>query len=428
VPILRPIRPLRYGFDQLAVLDDLISPARRGEPEDRLRVGDVAPHNIRRLVRGARGPDDDTSAEPFDFATRLQRRWKEEGVLVREPRPAYFTYEQRANGESYRGAVCLVRLAPYDGTEVRPHERTTRTGAEDELAAQLAALRTQLSMVMAFVPDRQGALRDFLDNPEPPWLSVVDGRGVDNRLWREQDPEVHVRLADALRDETAVIADGHHRYAAALRHQATMSATGPVTRERPYDYVMMLLRPTVGGAAGAWTHRVLKRLGGGAAEALGRALEAFDVLSDGADLQALDRLDDDTPGLFGLVTRGRVRVVRVSDAARQSAPVLALAPALRDADAALLGALLLDPVAEAAAWDSAADSRSGQRFSPNQLSAREAARRTFEGEAAAAFVLRTASPQLVQRVAEAGEVMPPRSTKFRPKPAKGLLMASLVSF
>ncbi len=428
MPILRPIRPLRYGFDQLDALPDLISPARRGEPVDRRLVGDVAPHNVRRLVRGARGPGEPADAPPFGHAARLLRAWKEEGVIVREPRPAFYAYEQRVGDASYRGAVCLVRLSPYAGTEVRPHERTNRTGAEDELTAQLGALRTQLSMVMGFVPDRGGALRDFLDRDEPPWLTVEDGRGVLNRLWREQDPAVHVALADALRDELAVIADGHHRYAAALRHQAAMAVDGPVTRERPYDYVMMMLRPTAGGAARAWTHRVFERLGAGATDALEAALGGFDVLYDGPDLDALDRLDGDEAGRFGVVTRERVRVVRVSDAARAGEAVAALPSALRDVDAALLAALLLDPVAEAAAWDSAADSRSGHRFSPNQVSARDAAQRTHGGEAAAAFVLRTASPEVVQRVAEEGELMPPRSTKFRPKPAKGLLMASLVSF
>ena len=73
---------------------------------------------------------------------------------------------------------------------------------------QLATLRTQLSMVMAFVPDASGALAAFLDRgDEPPWLTVEDGRGVMNRLWREQDPTLHVQLAEALRGEIAVIDD-----------------------------------------------------------------------------------------------------------------------------------------------------------------------------------------------------------------------------
>ena len=50
-------------------------------------------------------------------------------------------------------------------------------------------------MVMGFVPDTSGALAAFLDRPAPPWLSVRDGRGVENRLWREQDPEVQLALA-----------------------------------------------------------------------------------------------------------------------------------------------------------------------------------------------------------------------------------------
>lgn len=427
MPILRPIRPLRYGFDRIDVLGDLISPALSGEPEDRLQVGDVHPVNVRRLVRGVHAPDESPDEPEFVHAARLQRQWKERGVLVREPRPAYYAYEQRMGDASYKGAVCLVRLAPFDRTEVRPHEATNPTGAEDQLTRQLGALETQLSMVMGFVPDRSGALAEFLDRDDRPWLTVPDGRGIMNRLWREQDPGVHVRLAEALRDETAVIADGHHRYAAALRHQATRSATGPVTRERPYDYVMMLLRPTTGGTAGAWTHRVFQKLGTKGQQAMEAAMSAFEVLADGTSPDLLDRLDE-SPGTFAVVTPGRVRIVRARDEALSSPAIQALPPVLQDVDAVVLATLLLDPISSNAAWDSAADSRSGQPFSPNQVSARDAGRRTFEGEASAAFLLCTATPEVVQRVAAAGEVMPPRSTKFRPKPVKGLLMNSLVSF
>jgi uncharacterized protein (DUF1015 family) len=432
MPILRPIRPFRYGFDRVDQLGELVSPATRGEPEDRLRIGDVHEYNIRRLVRGVHGPQDTSETPPFTFAAALQQRWKEDGVIVREPRPAYYAYEQRLDGVSYRGAVCLVRLAPYDDTQVRPHERTQRTGAMTELLAQLSTLRTQLSMVMAFVPDTSGALAAFLDRrDEPAWLAVQDGRGVMNRLWREQDPAVHVRLAEALCGETAVIADGHHRHRAALLHQAKEAETGPVTRESPYDYVMMLLRPVAEGAARSITHRVFERLSAPATAALESAIDsnALQTLADSADPGVLSRLDDeDAPGLFGVVTPGRARVVRVTDAASAHPAVRALPEALRTVDAALLAALLLDPVMAAATRDTAADSRSGHRFSPNQVSAAHVASRALAGEVAAAFLLRTASPELVQRIAAAGQVMPPRSTKFLPKPVKGLLMSSLVSF
>jgi uncharacterized protein (DUF1015 family) len=285
-------------------------------------------------------------------------------------------------------------------------------------------------MVMGFVPDTSGALAAFLDRPAPPWLSVRDGRGVENRLWREQDPEVQLALAEALRDETAVIADGHHRFAAAMRYRAACAAHGPATREKPYDYAMMLLRPTTGGAERARTHRVFESLGAAGARALEAAIAdgPFEIEFDGSGLDEFARIGEDDEMLLGVVVPGRARLLRVRPDAQDHPDVLALPEPLRTVAASLLDALLLRPVAAASVEDPIADSRSGSRFSPNQRSAEDVAAETLAGGADAAFVLGTASPAVVQRIAEAGEVMPPRATKFQPKPVKGLLMAGMVSF
>ena len=94
MPLLRPLRALRYGANHLDRLDRLISPATAGEPGDRTQVGDVDENSVRRLVRGDHGPLAGDDEPTFTHAARLLERWKQDGVLVRDPRPTYYTLEQ----------------------------------------------------------------------------------------------------------------------------------------------------------------------------------------------------------------------------------------------------------------------------------------------------------------------------------------------
>jgi uncharacterized protein (DUF1015 family) len=421
MPLLRPLRALRYGADHVGRLDRLVSPATAGEPGDRTRVGDVDACNIRQLVRGDRGTLAAEHEPPFTHAARLLERWKQDGVLIRDPRPSYYALEQD-DGLQRRGLVTLVRLSPFGEGVILPHEET-RGGSKEQLLAQLRATGAQFSLVMGIVPDRSGALRDFLGAPgDRPLLDVVDGDGVRNRLWRQEDPAAQLALAEALRDEPAVIADGHHRYEAALAWQAECG--GSSHRERPADWVMMLLVPVDDpGLRCRASHRVLDAPLSPAAEAALSALDRDFEIQDLPDGDALDAFLRNPGGhRFGLIRPGRRMGLRLRD----DADLDAVEPALADVDAALAQRLLLDPLG----WSGASGEtgRSGSTWGHNRASSREVAERVLAGDASLALLLRPPRPSQVLRVAEAGALMPPKSTNFVPKPAKGVVLASLKSF
>jgi uncharacterized protein (DUF1015 family) len=90
-------------------------------------------------------------------------------------------------------------------------------------------------------------------------------------------------------------------------------------------------------------------------------------------------------------------------------------------DAAILQALVLDRL-------QAADGASGSPWGHNISSGAEIAARAAAGDIELAFLMRPTPPAQVMQVAQAGGLMPPKSTNFAPKPAKGLLIASLKSF
>jgi uncharacterized protein (DUF1015 family) len=348
---------------------------------------------------------------------------------VRDPRPSLYPIEERWDGGKRRGVVALVHLgAPEDG-DVLPHEATAGH-SEENLQAQLKTVQAQLSLIMSMVPDESRALRSFLeqDRGEPDFW-VEDGAGVKTGVWREPDPAVQLELIEALRSETAVLADGHHRYRAALAQQREAIELSPSSsRETPLDYVMMLLVPVEqGGLACAATHRVCPRLSAEAREVLeaSRPLFEHEPLADAAALQEF--LDEEKEGhRFGQVLDGKITGLRVCSETSVDLP-----EPLATVDSAVLEELLLRDLREATQleWDDLSTTgSSGSPFSHNHQSAEEILAKALEGEIEFALFSRPPTSKQVFDVAAAGQLLPPKSTNFRPKPSKGLLMASLKSF
>lgn len=423
MPIVRPLRALRYGPDQAELMPQLISPAVTGEPVDRSVVGDVHEWNVRQLVRGERGPLASDDEPPFTHAARLLQRWKRRGVMVRDPRPALYPWEQRVGESTRRGLVCLVRLNEVGHGPVLPHEHIDMARSA-RLVGQLEALSTQVSLAMALVPDDGGELKAYLDSfryPAP--LFLEDGKGVQNRLWRDESPERLIEVQALLRDRPAVIADGHHRYGAALLHQQRQrTAEGRRARgERPYDYMMMMLVPLGDpGLRSRASHRVYGSLSPAAEALLASVSEHFEA-HEVADHDALRRsLDEPGPLRLAVVRPGSRTLLTLRDP--QDAALASLPAPLRGVDTAEAGALLLDELARLQA-DAPSDD-----VAYNALSAQEAADAAFAGELALAVLLRATPPEQVVSVARAGQLLPRKSTNFQPKLGKGLVLASLRSF
>ncbi|MCP4868724.1 MAG: DUF1015 domain-containing protein [Proteobacteria bacterium] len=419
MPLIRPLRALRYGSDVDAPLGELVSPATVGEPADRTVVGDVHEHNIRQLVRGDRGPLATEDEADFTHAARLLDHWKQDGILVRDPRPAMYVYGQRLDGVERMGLVCLVRLADYDEGIILPHEKT-RGGSTEALHAQLSATDAQFSMVMAVVPDEQGVLAELLTgDPGRPMMVADDGKGRTNAVWRIEEPATHLELIESLRDEIAVIADGHHRYEAALWNRAQRGEGDSGRREHPWNYTMMLLVPaSEPGLRSRPSHRICPELPSGA-ETLLAELEAWFDASEFEDDDALMAALEAPGGVrFGMVGSGR-RTLLELHAGVELPP--SVPETLRGVDAAVLEALVLDRL-------DSADSASGSPWGHNASDADTIMTAAAAGEIDLAFLLRPVPPAQVIEVARAGGLMPPKSTNFAPKPAKGFLIASLKSF
>ena len=420
---VRPFRALTYRLsdpEQLARVSspayDLVSPAGRE------RLADADPHNVVRLilpaVEGAVTAEGrpDTSAS-VELAGATLRRWEDENILVRDQAPALWIYEMSpADGRAPTvGWLGAVALPPPGSTAVLPHE-DTYPGAVEGRRALLAATGTDLEpIVLAHDPDPAVAQLTTAARVAPPTLTVTDGDGVRHRLWRVTDSAVLGPLIEALRRTGAVIADGHHRFAAACAHAGAPGAPAGS------DAVLALVTPMgPGGLRVDPIHRVVPGLD------LDTALPAADAgfrsreLPRPAGRPAL--LDDARrwlrnggTGTF-LLTDGSRLVELSAPTPEVAASVPADAPpAWRRLDVVLAHHGLF-----ARLWQ-----RTDDQDSVMIAHGVEEALALVDERGGIAVLLRAPSPADVAAVARAGARMPRKSTLFVPKPRTGLVFRPL---
>src|SRR5262249_17942291 len=146
--------------------------------------------------------------------------WIDSGVLALDAEPVLYFYSQEfslSDGTRHRrdGVLCRLGLEEFASGVVRPHERTFPGPKADQLAL-LRATGAYLSPIFGLYARPGERLRDVAGIAGAPLLELTEEHGETHRLWRVTDAHALARGVEALAAETNLIADGHHRYEAAL--------------------------------------------------------------------------------------------------------------------------------------------------------------------------------------------------------------------
>jgi uncharacterized protein (DUF1015 family) len=246
-----------------------------------------------------------------------------------------------------------------------------------------------------------------------PTMTVDDTDGVAHRLWRVTDRQLLDRLARALARTQAVIADGHHRFAAARAHHRTApSAPGS-------DSVLALVTPMGhGGLRVDPIHRVVPDLDLDAA--VRAAAPGFDVADlDPRSRRPVDAAQEwlDSGDATGFLISDGVRLVRLTGPSEE---VRAAVPSEAPAAWRRLDVVLAHFGLVGHAWH-----RPDEPDSVLIAHSVEEALQVARDRAGTALLLRAPSPGDVAAVARAGARMPRKSTLFVPKPRTGLVLRPL---
>lgn len=421
--MLEPFRGVRYAEDRVSGLAEVTSPPYdviAADIEDQLMAAD--PHNVVRLIlpRHRAGQ----AGSPYEDAAAELRGWLADGILVPDDAPALYVYEQAAGWGAtarilQRGLIGALGLRPYAARIVLPHENTA-PGPVAGRRQLMEAAQANLEPIFLLYEDGNGPAATLVDqvaDGRPALAEARTGDGLRHRLWAVADPAELAVIAADLAPRTALIADGHHRYAAYLQLQERMRLAG--AGSGPWDYGLALL---VDSAAypphlGA-IHRVIEGLVPAAAARL--AATAFSVreLAGGtADLAGglaeLAKACGD--GVAFLVTGGgRAYLLTDPDPGLlRSAVPEQPADLWQHLPGAVLAGLLFDRL-----WGVEDDDRSVRAVHDAEAAVREA-----DAEpAATAVICCPMSVAQVRAVAAQGQRVPRKSTSFGPKPRTGLVM------
>jgi uncharacterized protein (DUF1015 family) len=407
---LRPFRALTYRRRDPGSLARVSSPAYDlVTPENRDRLVAADPHNIVRLILPGVASEPDGSGDggvrrSVARAAGTLHDWEGAGVLERDAEPALWVYAMRpADGAPETvGWLGAVALPPAGSRAVLPHEDTF-PGAVEGRRALLEATATDLEpIVLAHDPHPDVPALTATAQRGAPTLELTDADGVRHTLWRVADPALTDRVTAVLADTGAVIADGHHRFAAARAHGAPA--------------ILALVTPMgPGGLRVHPIHRVVPDLA--LDEAVAAASAGFRVteLAVGADgaADAVGRWLAD-PGETGVLVSDGSRLVRLDS---PSADVAEAIPSEAPAAWRGLTVVLVHHGLVQRLWGRA-DDPEGVLIAHGVTVALEGAR----SSRGVALLLRAPSPADVAAVARAGARMPRKSTLFVPKPRTGLVL------
>jgi len=326
----------------------------------------------------------------------------EGGVLVREREPSFYVYRMTMGSRTQTGVAFVGSVAAYEHHGIRRHE-LTRPDKENDRVRNIATLNAQTGPVLLAyrANDAVGALVRTAAAAAP-LFSVTGPNEVQHTLWRVGAPSDVAALSSAMNALDALyIADGHHRSAAAARVAAQRRGNAQASHEYflavafPHDEMRILDY-----------NRVVRDLNGLTAGAfLARARESFTVTASAG------RVTPARTETFGMYLAGRWYELAIKpELVPRADPVASL-------DVSLLQDRLLAPVL--GVGDPRTDSRID--FVGGIRGLQELERRVDSGSAAVAFALHATRMEQLMAVADAGKLMPPKSTWFEPKLADGLL-------
>jgi len=332
------------------------------------------------------------------------------GVLKRDSAPCYYVYRLVMGKHTQTGLVAAASIAEYDSNRIRKHEHT-QTDKETDRVRQIDALNAHTGPVMVGYP-KAPEVDEILARCSVgvPDADATADDGVRHSLWVVRDGEIQARLTRAFDAMPAIyIADGHHRSAAASRIAAARRAANPRhTGEESYNSFLTVNFPHHQMQILDY-NRVVSGLNGmDAATFLARLRESFSVEASAKAVKPA------RPGEFGLYVAGRWYRLAIR---RELVP--GNDPVARH-DVTLLSDHLLAPLL--GIKDLRRDKRIDYVGGIRGLG--ELEKRVDSGEMTAAIALHPTSMEDLMAVAEAGKVMPTKSTWFEPKLADG--MVSLV--
>jgi uncharacterized protein (DUF1015 family) len=391
---------------------DVVSPAYDSvSPEQRRVFAEQNPENFlntMRLVEDFPEADQPSQENLLKMNRRNLDNLIENGAFSPLPQPCLFLYQLDTGEHMQTGLVCEVAVDEYEKGLIRKHENT-RSDKEDLLAEYQRVVGASSSPIcLAYEQNRDiDAFISALSGNQPD-LEFVSEDGVRQKVWCIEDPDTRDRLSALYNDvKITYLTDGHHRAASGRRYAEIMREQFGNNGDEPYNQLLVALFPDNQLNLLPF-HRCVKDLNG---------LEEIELIDQLNACFEVSKLPGNGPflpgqhGEFGMFVHDNwYRLQAKPECINEEDPVESL-------DVTILQNLILDPIM------GIKDMRSDCRLDYLAGVSGEAGIRQKCAEGwEVIFTCCATSIEQLMSVADAGALMPPKSTYFDPKTRSGIFL------
>jgi uncharacterized protein (DUF1015 family) len=426
---IAPFRALCYSPKRIKDLSKVIAPPYDViSKEEQEKLYKKSPYNFVRL---------DLSQEPdaYNAVAQLFSDWQSQGIFERDEVPAlYFSshrFKLKGGAQKVRlGFFALAELQDPAAGDIKPHEKTLDAPKEDRLKLMLAC-NAQLSPIfLLYAQPKQTINRIFSVAVEgsAPFIETEMDNGDEIKLWRIADAEVIAKVQREMAEQTALIADGHHRYEATLRYRDVVrERQGADGADAAYNFILAYFANINDENLEILpTHRLVRGFAHKPFLELEEALQTYFYVEQHPKtpegklsfLKALKTAAKKHRVIGASFKRDpRYLILRLKNKRIMQRLAKELSAPLRELDVSTLHLLVLEHILNL----SPEQQVSGDtiRYSQDEewvLQALE--KEDFQ----AAFIMTATKAEEIQSVVAAGEKMPQKSTYFYPKLSSGLIV------
>lgn len=357
----------------------------------------------------------DNAPEVFEKVVENYNHFKKEGWLVKDKEPKLYIYAQTMDGRTQYGIVGCTHVDDYFNGIIKKHE-LTRKDKEDGRMIHVNITNANVEPVFFAYPDNKEIdtiVENIVKNEKPIYDFVAKEDGFGHKFWIINDQKTIKRIEEIFDKDIKYlyVADGHHRTAAAARVGQERKAKNPNhTGNEEYNYFMAVIFPDNQLRIIDY-NRVVKDLNGLSNEEFLNKLEtAFKVEKMGKETFKPEELHT-----FSMYLNGEWYKLTAKDGVYDANDPIGVL------DVSILSSNVLDKIL------GIKDLRTDKRidFVGGIRGLGELKRRVDNGEMKVAFALYPVSMDQLMKIADSGNIMPPKSTWFEPKLRSGLVIHEL---
>ncbi len=414
-----PIRPWRYHPRLLHRIEDLAAPLFDVVSDKQRKALYQNPYNSIHLSVPK-------GNKPAERAAKTLSEWKKTGVISQDTLPAIYVYYQhfKVTGDprAYcrKGFICHIRTYDWKEKVILRHENTIPKAVNDRVGI-LEKTQLHASPTHGLYTDKSFTLEQYMDEAmSNPLLETEDYQGVRDVLGVIHDIAVIREFMEVIREQSIILADGHHRYEASLIHKQNMLAKFPGQTHRGFNYHLMYLTNTESDDLKILpTHRLIKDLPAFSEKTIMEKLAEDFIIKPVEDIDTLNEVIAGKQWAFGIMMKGHSFKVRLKpEAFRKLA--WPFPEVVRKLDLTVLHYFIIEKVLGIPG--------KVQRQSEHveyDRSYSDCLKKVLSGEVQMAIITNEVSIEDVKEVCRSGYTLPQKSTYFYPKAIGGFLFTSI---